>query len=88
MCEKLQTISMKYNDFLNKDSYCWEVPWKLYKWNPGYSRKGETCVVAFHVCEKFQMIFKRYDAFLNEDSYYREGPWKLYKWNLGDCAKE
>ena len=68
MCEKFETISMKYNDFLNKDSYCWEGPWKLYKWNPGYSRKKQTCLVAnpnyvfsttnteSFICGKFQAI--------------------------------
>ena len=30
MCEKFQIISMQYDDFLNKDSYCREGAWKLY----------------------------------------------------------
>ena len=46
MCEKFQTILMQYDDFLNKDSYCREGPWKVYKWNLGYSAIAETCLVA------------------------------------------
>ena len=46
MCEKFQMISIRYDDFLNKDSYYREDPWKQYKWNLKDSAKGLTCLEA------------------------------------------
>ena len=48
MCEKFQMISMRYDDFVNKDSYSnyyREGPWKLYEWNLGDCGKGLGCLV-------------------------------------------
>ena len=45
MCEKFQMISMRYDDFLNEDSYYREGPWKLYELNLGDFGKGRAWLV-------------------------------------------